>query len=70
MIYQIFGVDSDSEPLLEEFQRRSEAFDWRRKYIQWGNSGGWDQLEVREDGMVIGTWTREDGFVLTEEFFG
>jgi hypothetical protein len=36
MIYQIFGVDCDSETLLEEFQRRSEAFDWHRKYIQWG----------------------------------
>ena len=70
MIYQIFGVDCDSETLLEEFHKRSEAFDWQRKYIQWGNSGGWNQLEVREGGGVIATWTREDGFVLTEEFFG
>lgn len=70
MIYQVFGVDGEGETLLEEFQRRTEAFDWHHRYVKWGNSGGWDQIEIREDGMVIATWNPEEGFVLTEEFFG
>jgi hypothetical protein len=43
-IYGDYGYQS--ETLLEEFDRLDDATRWLKRYVRWGNMGGFDIIEV------------------------
>jgi hypothetical protein len=58
-IYGDYGYTS--ETLLEEFNTRSEAIRWAEGYVESGDFGGYDVIEV--------AWFAEDGEYMVERRF-
>ena len=47
MRYQIWGYSyADGSTLLEEFDSSSEAINWVDRYTRWGDTGGYDVIDV------------------------
>jgi hypothetical protein len=82
-MFKIYGdYGYTSETLLEEFDTRSEALRWAEGYVESGDFGGYDVIEVAtfaDDGeyIVIQKYRAEDyedfyegddDFALIEEF--
>jgi hypothetical protein len=60
--YKIYGdYGYTTQNLLEEFNTRSEAIRWAEDYVEAGDFGGYDVIEV--------AWFAEDGEYMTERTY-